>query len=781
MLCTPANAFVDFFKLSPNSISLFLKENNLVLTSDEILKIQKDILKRPPTFTELILWSIQGSEHCSYKSSRHYLKTLPTQAPHVILGPKEDAGIVAVATDNAGNRYGIVMSHESHNHPSQTVPYEGAATGVGGNVRDVSCMGADVIALANGLRFGALQNQKTHWVHEGVVAGIAGYGNPIGVPMIAGDLYYDSSYNNNCLVTIVTLGIVKEQDIIHSYAPQNADNHVFILVGKPTDKSGFGGASFASTDLLQEEFERNKGAVQEPNAFLKRHLLKANKALFNILKEKNLLNRVGFKDLGAGGIACASVELADAAGYGAEITLDLVPTQMNGLHPSVVLCSETQERFMWIVPSDLVHLILTHYNETFELPQISFGAQAAVIGKIRTDGQYVVRYQNEILVDAKASDVTRGIQYQRPVKPLLKLNTEPDILPPADYNEVFLKLLSHENIASRQPVFEKFDKQVQGRTVIEAGDADAGVLQPFNDDSFPDEIRKTGIALSVDQNPRYNQIDPYWGAIHAVVESARNVAATGATPLAITDCLCFGNPEKPEQMWQFSESVRGIAAACHAIGMEQYSGTPLPVISGNVSFYNESNGDSIAPSPMISCLGALPDVSFSLTKNFQHIDSELWLIGERLDECGGSVYYDLLGHIGTHIPRPNLNTIGSEIYAVTSVIQSGLVCSAHDISDGGLAIALVEMSFKNNIGCCVMIPGDLRTDKKLFSESGGFILEISSKNTQKFQKVFEHYKVPVAYLGRTTKAQFLSISNEIYLSIEQAKSAWSNGLREKLI
>jgi phosphoribosylformylglycinamidine (FGAM) synthase-like enzyme len=274
----------DFTELSHDKIRAVLQKYNLVLTVDEALTIQNTILKRPPTLAELVLWSIQGSEHCSYKSSRKHLKKLVTDGPNVILGAKEDAGIVEVARDKDGKRYGIVISHESHNHPSQIVPYEGAATGVGGNVRDVCCMGAEVIAVADGLRFGDINRQKTSWIQEGVVAGIAGYGNPIGVPNLAGDVYYDAGYNDNCLVTVVTLGVVRDDHVIHSYAPKNADNYVYILVGKPTDNSGFGGASFASTDLVEENQERNKGAVQEPNAFLKRHLIKANYALFNILR-----------------------------------------------------------------------------------------------------------------------------------------------------------------------------------------------------------------------------------------------------------------------------------------------------------------------------------------------------------------------------------------------------------------------------------------------------------------------------------------------------------------
>jgi len=771
---------LDFADLSRDAVLALLREYRLVLTVDEVLTIQNTILKRPPTLAELVLWSIQGSEHCSYKSSRQHLKTLVTDGPNVILGAKEDAGIVEVARDLAGKRYGIVMSHESHNHPSQIVPYEGAATGVGGNVRDVCCMGAEVIAIADGLRFGDINRQKTHWIHHEVVAGIAGYGNPIGVPTLAGDVYYDPSYNENCLVTVVTLGIVRDDQVIHSYAPKEAQGHVFILVGKPTDNSGFGGASFASTDLQTENKEQNKGAVQEPNAFLKRHLLKANDALFKLLQEKNWIEKVGFKDLGAGGIACASVELADAGGYGAEIDLEKVPTSMPHLHPSVILCSETQERFMWVVPPECVDLILTHYNDTFALPNISLGAEAAVIGKIRTDGIYSVKYQGEEIVHARAEDVTKGILYDRLYEAHPKLFSEPKLPAPSDFNAVLLRLLSHENIASRAPIFEKYDKQVQGRTLLEAGLADAGVMQPFNDESYPAEIRKVGIALSVDQCPRYNKIDPYWGAVNAVVEAVRNVTAVGATPQAITDCLCFGNPEKPEHMWDFKESVRGIKDACKAIGLKDHEGASLPVISGNVSFYNESGGNPIPASPMISCLGRIPDVSKVVTKNLQSKNSLLILIGERKDELGGSVYYDLHNELGANVPKPDLDQIAKEIHAVHDAMQQQLILSAHDISEGGLAIALSEMCFQNNIGVQIDVPGNLPTEKKLFSETGGFILEVSENNFGALQKVLNYYHVPFLKIGKTQEEPVLSMEDCIHLAVLTAKEHFEKGLREKL-
>ena len=772
---------LDFTELSRDAIHALLQKYRLVLTVDEALKIQNTILKRPPTLAEVVLWSIQGSEHCSYKSSRKHLKKLITDGPNVILGAKEDAGIVEVARDLTGRRYGIVISHESHNHPSQIVPYEGAATGVGGNVRDVCCMGAEVIAIADGLRFGDIRQQKTNWIHNEVVKGIAGYGNPIGVPNLAGDVYYDASYNENCLVTVVTLGVVRDDHVIHSYAPNDAQAHVFILVGKPTDNSGFGGASFASTDLCANNTEHNKGAVQEPNAFLKRHLLKANYALFKLLREKKVIEQVGFKDLGAGGVACASVELADAGGYGAEIYLEKVPTSMSRLHPSVILCSETQERFMWVVPPEWVDLILTHYNDTFALPDISSGAQATVIGKIRTDGIYSVKYQGDEIIHARACDITKGILYDRPYAARVKQFSEPLLPAPSDFNAVLLKLLSHENIASRAPLFEMYDKQVQGRTVLEAGEADAGVMQPFNDDTYPIEIRHVGIALSLDQCPRYNKIDPYWGAVNAVVEAVRNVAAVGALPQAITDCLCFGNPEKPEHMWELTEAVRGIAEACQAIGLKEYPGAALPVISGNVSLYNESKSGAIPASPMISCLGNLPDVKKVITKNLQQTGSLLILIGERKDECGGGVYYDLQGELGANVPKPDLRCIAAEIHALHDAIQQELVLAAHDISEGGVAVAMAEMTFKHQIGVSIDIPGHLSNEKKLFGETGGFILEVKQDQFTALQKLFSHYQVPFFIIGKTLAQPTLKMQQCIDLSVLTAKQSWENGLREKLV
>ena len=770
---------VDLAGLSEDAIKTKLVELNIPLTTEEALKIQNDMLGRAPSLAELILFSIQGSEHCSYKSSRNHLKQFTTEGPDVVLGAKEDAGVVAVATDNEGHRWCIVMSHESHNHPSQIVPYEGAATGVGGNVRDVLCMGAEVIAVTDSFRFGSIKNNKTKWIHDGVVAGVAGYGNPLGIPNIGGDLYYHDGYNENCLVTLVSLGIVIEDDIIHSYAPKNADGYDLILLGKPTDNSGFGGASFASLELEEEKKEQNKGAVQEPNAFLERHLLKSSYALFDILKEKGLINNIGFKDLGAGGVACASVELAETSGYGAEVWMNKIHIGMDGLHPSVYLCSETQERFMWVCSPEITPLILDHYNTVFDLPGVSTGARASVVGKIRNDGQYIVHNGDEEIVNATAKEVTEGFLYDRPYEARKNNFVEPNLPEPTNYNQVLLDILSHENMASREPIFEQYDKQVQSRIHTETGLADAGVMAPFNSEKYPEEIRNVGIALSTDHNPRYGLIDPYWGGINAVVESMRNVASVGATPHALSDCLCFGNPEKPHQMWEFVESVRGVADACHAITLKDNPNHATPIIAGNVSFYNESKSGAIPPSPILSCLGRFKDVNKAVPGHFQKLDSVVLMIGERKNELGGSVYYSLYDEMGANVPKPNLEEVKNQIFALTDCIDDGLVLSCHDISDGGVASTLAEMTFGNDIGCDINIDSNLLNEKLLWSETGGFILEISLENVDGIKTIFSHVELDVYEIGKTI-GNLIQINNVVGLTVNKAKEAWTNGLREKL-
>ena len=767
----------DFSTLKNDEILALLSEHNIPLSVEETKKIQNEFLKRPPTLAELVLFSIQGSEHSSYKSSKEYIKHFITDGPDVILGAKDDAGVVSIATDSENNRYGLVLSHESHNHPSQVVPYEGAATGVGGNVRDVCCMGAEVVAVGDGLRFGDINNNKTKWIHDGVVSGIAGYGNPLGIPNVCGDLYYDKAYNDNCLVTIVTAGIVKEKDIIRSRAPKNSEGYDLILIGKPTDNSGFGGASFASLELEEEKTQQNKGAVQEPNAFLERHILKSTYDLFGYFQKHEMTDRVGFKDLGAGGVACASIELADAAGMGAEVWADEIHTSMPALASHIILCSETQERFMWVCHPDVTPIIINHYNKKFDLPNVSMLAQAKVVGKIVKDPHYTVYANNKKIVDGPIEKINEGFVYKRPTQKINIVQNK-DVLPEIkNYNEVLKNLLKNENIASRVPVYECYDKNVQGRTVLERGTSEAGVVSVFNG-GFPKEIRDVGFSAAIAHNPKVGKIDPYLTAQHAVLEATAKVVSSGGVPVALTDCLCFGNPEKPEQMWQFAESCRAIKETCANLHFEK--NTNLPIVAGNVSFYNQSRKGAIPSSPMIGCFGKNNDVKKSIRNSLQKIGSDLFLLGGFGKELGGSVIVELLKTNNNVVQNFSVKKYSAMLNALIELIDKKLVLSSRVVARGGLGTTLCLMSFKNRVGVVSKVPEE-ELANKLFSENLGIVIEANKKDKAVIQKTLETNNIPYDIIGQTVKEKTITVNKKISLKIKEIKNDWEGSLREKLL
>jgi len=765
---------VDFSSSSDADIKQSLQKLNIPLSVDEAKKIQFSFLKRPATLTELVLFSIQGSEHSSYKSSKNHIKHFITDGKHVILGAKDDAGVVSLSTDNDGEKYGLVVSHESHNHPSQIVPYEGAATGVGGNVRDVCCMGAEVMSLGDSLRFGDINRNKTKWISDGVVSGIAGYGNPLGIPNICGDVYFDKEYNENCLVTVLTAGVVKEKNVIRSRAPKNSEGYDLILVGKPTDNSGFGGASFASLELEEEKEQQNKGAVQEPNAFLERHILKSTYALFDFLEENDLINKVGFKDLGAGGVACASIELADAAGMGAEVWVDKIHTSMPEVDGHIILCSETQERFMWACPKDLTQTILDHYNKLFDFPNVSMGAQASVVGKIVGERHYTVFYKGKKLVDGPIEKINEGFVYDRP---MLKKESKQlsEVLPEnIDYNDLILKILSHENVASRAAIYESYDKNVQGRVVNERGKTNAGVVAPFDSKKFPKEIKNDCFSAALAHNPSIGKVDPYLVAQYAVLEACAKTVSVGSSPLALTDCLCFGNPEKPEQMWQFSQSCIAIREACDLL---HFNGTDnLPIVAGNVSFYNQSGDQSIPASPMIGCFGKVSKEKI-LTNGFVGSDSNIYLLGENPLFIGGSVAANVLNTKNTKIEKFDVQKYSNMLNSVLEANAASLLNSCSYVGLGGLATALFKMSFINDIGCDIK---DQKDKNLLFSENLSFVVEVSEKNSSSFEAVLNEKGCRYKQIGKTNDSNKIVVKNFIDLDIAQAKKTWDSALRKKL-
>jgi phosphoribosylformylglycinamidine synthase subunit PurL len=789
---------LPFSALSDTEVQTLLTKHTIGLTVEEARRVQK-LLGRDPTLVEAVIWGVQGSEHCSYKSSKRFLKQFHTEGKHVILGPSEDSGIIAITDSPKGKRWGIVVSHESHNHPSQIVPYEGAATGVGGIVRDVLCMGARVVSLLDPLRLGDLKSNESKTIAKEVVRGIGGYGNALGIPNLGGDTEFDSAYNDNCLVNVVCHGIVREDEVIHSFAPTEAGEigYDIIIVGKPTDRSGFGGASFASITLEEDEKEKNTGAVQEPNPFLERHLLDSTYALFDWLAAEKKLDKVGFKDLGAGGVVCASVEQVADRGFGADIDLEKVHTAIQGLPPEVIAAAETQERFCWTCHPDLTDYILTHYNKTWDLPAIAENARASVIGKVTSDAIYRLRYKGEIMCEAKAKDITCGLEYERPIKEKKESHNEPSIKHLTsnitNIEEIFLKILSHPNHASKAPIFRHYDKNVLGNSIIEPGEADAGVIAPLvdlasyvHDGTHPeweiDDTQKwTGVAISCDGNGRYGKISAYWQGANAVAESMRNVAAVGATPRALTDCLNYGNPETPEKLWELSEGVRGIAEAAKGIAIE---GSPVPVISGNVSLYNAAPSGSIPPTAIVSCIGVMPDARKAVSMQIQEPDLSLFLLGERKDECGGSAFYEVFNELGANIPRPDFAVAGEHIAFVIDAIQNELVKHCHDISSGGLLLTLFEMLTPqrrqaSQWGMDIDLSGlksDVPAEKLLFSETGGFVMAVATDCYQSLQQCAQKHDVSITHIGQSTSKRMLDIRNVCSFELDTMLKVWEGAL-----
>src|SRR5581483_7123396 len=614
----------------------------VALSDDELRRIAERI-GRVPTVTELFAFDAQWSEHCSYKSSREHLRKLPTEGPDVLLGVGEDAGIVRLGEWN-GETYGVVVAHESHNHPSQVVPFEGAATGIGGIVRDVLCMGAEVIGVADPLRFGRLENEHCRYVAQSVVDGIAAYGNAIGVPNVGGDVFFDESFDDNVLVNVVALGLVKEQDIIHSRAPADSAGWDIVLVGKATDRSGFGGASFSSLTLNEEDAEQNKGAVQVPDPFLKNVIMRATYAVFAELRAQNV--EAGFKDLGAGGLAGCSAELCAAGGMGAEVELERVPTAQRDLPPEVIAIGETQERLCWIVPPSFTPLLLEIYNDVFGLPRVARGACAAEIGKVTESGRYVARHRGETVMDVDLAFLTGGVRYRREYTlPHVRRESEAerertladaDRARPGSLGERLRAVLAHRDVCSRAAIYTRYDGVVRGCTAIPPGYADAGVLVPI-------PVAPLAAATGIGGNPRYGKIDPRGAAELAVAEAIGHVAAVGARAVGLTDCLNFGDPTVPEHMGAFVAAVNGLADAARHFD--------VPFVSGNVSLYNRSSsGRHVAPSPIVGAIGVMADVAASATMAFKRAGSPIVLTAPLQTAFGGSVIAELLALETTTLP-----------------------------------------------------------------------------------------------------------------------------------
>ena len=735
----------------PKAVKEILATEGLRLAPGEVARML-ELLGRDPTRVEATIFDTMWSEHCSYKSSRWVLKSfLPTESPDVILGPGEDAGVVRLG-EHQGIAYALVIGHESHNHPSQVVPVEGAATGVGGIVRDVACMGAEVIGVMDALRFGNPDGKRGSAVREtvrGVVDGIWQYANPLGIPNLGGDVFFSDRYDENCLVNVVALGVVRADRVVRSRVPEAArrEPYVLVLVGKPTDETGFGGASFASA-ILEEDATAQRGHVQVPDPFLKRVLLEANRAALAWLHSQNA--PFGLKDLGAGGIACVSSELAAAGGFGMDVDLDQVPTPRADYPPEVVACSETQERFAYVVPERLAARLMAIYNEEYALPSVYEGARAAVVGRVRPDTRYRILRAGQPVCDAPVEVITAGIEHRRPQRARPARPKAGPLPAVADHEAFFRRMIGSPQLGSRAPILRYYDTEVQGRMVLRAGDADASVLTPVPGAPL-------GCAVTADGNPWYVAADPYWGSAHAVCEVARNLVAVGARPVALTDCLNFGNPEDPEVFDEFVRSVQGLGDAARALGPKGTAGPPIPYVSGNVSFYNESTtGRSIEPSPIVAGLGVLEDYSIAIGSSIQRPESILLLSGPREARDGASQLRHLLtGETGGELPSLDLERERRRIYAVLDAVQRGLILSCHDISEGGLAMAAFEMALGGfaSQGLGLQIPisglGESAAEARLYSEAPGFLCEVAKEHLPAFLELFRSQGVDATMIGRT--------------------------------
>ncbi|GAC1600042.1 MAG: phosphoribosylformylglycinamidine synthase subunit PurL [Myxococcales bacterium] len=670
------------------------------LSPSEYARIQKT-LARDPNLVELGIFSAMWSEHCSYKSSRRFLKHLPTKGPRVLQGPGENAGVVDV-----GGGLAVAFKMESHNHPSYIEPYQGAATGVGGILRDVFTMGARPIASLNSLRFGDPKHPKTASLLEGVVAGIAGYGNCIGVPTVGGEVAFDPSYNGNCLVNAFTLGVLKADRIFRGTA-SGVGNPV-IYIGARTGRDGIHGATMASAEF-DEESESKRPTVQVGDPFLEKLLLEACLELF---KTDAL---VGIQDMGAAGLTSSSVEMASRAGSGLAMDIEAVPRRETGMSPYEVMLSESQERMLLVAKKGREKEVIAICDK--------WDLSHAVIGRVTDSGRLVIKSGSATVVDLPIAPLTDDApSYDRPRKrpewqDALQAFALDKYAEPKGPRllAAFKAVLGSPTIASKEWVYRQYDHMVRIGTTVRPGDGEAAVVR------FTGQ-REGGVALSVDCNSRWCYLEPRLGAAHAVAEAARNVSCVGGEPLAITDCLNFGNPERPEIMWQFEQACLGIADACNALG--------TPVVSGNVSLYNETEGKGIFPTPTIGLVGLIDDCGKVARSGFSAAGERVALLGDLgPGHLGGSEYLKTVHGAVQGMPPPlDLAREKAVQGCVRALVRAGLLGTAHDCSEGGLAVALAEACFSKGLGADLSLDRALaghpvpRADALLFGEDASRIV-----------------------------------------------------------
>ena len=724
----------------------------MTLTDSEC-KFVKEELGRDPNSLEYGMLDIMFSEHCSYKSSRPILRLFPNEGKRVILGPGDDAGIVELTDELA-----LVIGMESHNHPSAIEPYGGAGTGIGGIIRDIISMGAKPIALLDSLRFGPLEDQKSRYIFEYVVKGISDYGNRVGIPTVGGEIEFDDNFKFNPLVNVICAGLVKKSDIVLGSAPNVGD--IFVLMGGTTGRDGIHGVTFASEELTTESELESRPAVQVGDPFTKKMVMEAT---FEALDK---IEVVGLKDLGGGGLTCCVSEMAAKGGNGAEVELTTIPLREEGMTAYEIMLSESQERMIFVVNPKDVDALMEIFHK-YELP-------AAVIGKVTDTSRLVLKKDGEII-----ADVQTELLSDPPVVNRESCNPAVEGCGPsetAEYQEVedidpqeaLLKLLSSQNIASKSWVYRQYDHEVQIRTVIKPGD-DAAVLR------IDDE---KAIALTSDCNSIHTKLDPYHGGAGAIAEAIRNVVSMGAEPVCVVDCLNFGNPEKPDVFWQFKECIKGMSDIANTF--------ETPVISGNVSFYNETEGVTVNPSPVVGVAG-LMDIKDIRTMDFKNEGDKIILIGKTYPELDGSEYHkEVFDVIQGKSPNVNMDAELESADAVLKIIredENDAVTAVHDCSAGGIAIAVAEMTISGDLGAAVDISNvpkaeNISDAEALFSESNArFIVTVKSEYAD---EILSKIDAPAAVIGEVGGKTLTINQNLINVDIEELKESYY-GVIEKFM
>ncbi|MGE7590206.1 phosphoribosylformylglycinamidine synthase subunit PurL [Peribacillus sp. NPDC101480] len=727
---------------SPEKIKSDRLYATMGLSDDEFAMVEK-ILGRLPNYTETGLFSVMWSEHCSYKNSKPILRKFPITGEKVLQGPGEGAGIVDIGDDQA-----VVFKIESHNHPSAIEPYQGAATGVGGIIRDVFSMGARPIAMLNSLRFGELDNDRVKYLFKEVVAGIAGYGNCIGIPTVGGEIQFDPSYEGNPLVNAMCVGLIDHKDIKKGQA--HGVGNTVMYVGAKTGRDGIHGATFASEEL-SESSEEKRPAVQVGDPFMEKLLLEA---CLELIQNDAL---VGIQDMGAAGLTSSSAEMASKAGSGIKMNLDLVPQRETGMTAYEMMLSESQERMLIVVTKGREQEIVDLFTK--------YDLEAVAVGVVTDDKNLTLSHQGEIVaevpVDALAEEApiyhkpSAEPQYFRDFQ---SMTAEVPVI--EDYKETLVSLLKQPTISSKEWVYDQYDYMVRTNTVVSPG-SDAAVVR----------VRGTNkaLAMTTDCNSRFIYLDPETGGKIAVAEAARNIICSGAEPLAITDCLNFGNPEKPEIFWQLEKAADGMSEACRSLS--------TPVIGGNVSLYNETNGEAIYPTPVVGMVGLVNDLKHITTQTFKNESDLIYVVGEAKVEFGGSELQKMLeGKIFGRAPELDLDLEQKRQQQILTAIQKGLVASAHDLSEGGLAVALAESLFgASKLGAEVNISAEPVSE--LFSETQSrFLLSINPDNQASFEALVED----AICIGSVTADNKLVVatsdSKVLEADVEDLQTAWKGAI-----